>query len=111
MPPEQSKLRRIPKETGFGDGHQVDQLPEPLVVCSTAEQIVVVVDLIDPQLLHTNTQRRRQRRPLALVEVEPAPLLDEVAKADELPRRQDVGRRFDRHDLGRHRINERARST
>jgi hypothetical protein len=93
MLPKKSKLRRIPEEAGFVDGHQVDQLPESLVSGSTAEHLVVVVDLIESQLLHAGAQRRRQRGPLALVEMEPAPLLDEVAEADELLHRQRVGSR------------------
>ena len=58
MLPKKSKLRRIPEEAGFIDGDQVDQLPEPLVSGSTAQHLVVVVNLVESQLLHASAQRR-----------------------------------------------------
>ena len=53
VPPKKSKLRRIPEEAGFVDGDEVDQLPE-FLVCrfDGSRTLVVVVDLVEPQLLH-----------------------------------------------------------
>jgi len=75
-------LSDVPKETGFGDRHQVQQIPQLGFDKSrrrAAQAGKVFVLAHEPELLHAGLNRGRQGRPLAVVEAKPAALLDEVA--------------------------------
>ena len=80
------ELRRVPEETGLGDGDQVQQVPQLGFHDArglASQPVVVLVFPLQSELLHPHRDRRRQRRTLTVIEAKAASLFDQIADGGE----------------------------